>query len=287
MKVFHKKAEARAFSMAERAAGRKTAFVPTMGALHEGHLSLVDKARELADTVIVSIFVNPTQFGPNEDFDKYPRTLDADIAACGNRGVAAVFAPSAEEMYPQGPQTVWVDVESLTDTLCGASRPGHFRGVATVVSKLFNIVQPDVAVFGEKDYQQALVIKRMAEELDFPVEIATAPTLREPDGLAMSSRNKMLTPENRAKAVAIFQALEKAKADTAAGRRDADAIRAEIAAAIESSGGKIDYVEIVDSETLRPLDAIGNEAVAAVAAKYGDVRLIDNATLRAPREPRN
>jgi len=287
MKVFHKKAEARAFSMAERAAGRKTAFVPTMGALHEGHLSLVDKARELADTVIVSIFVNPTQFGPNEDFDKYPRTLDADIAACGNRGVAAVFAPSAEEMYPRGPQTVWVDVESLTDTLCGASRPGHFRGVATVVSKLFNIVQPDVAVFGEKDYQQALVIKRMAEELDFPVEIATAPTLREPDGLAMSSRNKMLTPENRAKAVAIFQALEKAKADTAAGRRDADAIRAEIAAAIESSGGKIDYVEIVDSETLRPLDAIGNEAVAAVAAKYGDVRLIDNATLRAPREPRN
>ena len=257
--------------------GKKLALVPTMGALHEGHLQLIDHAHRHADAVIVSIFVNPTQFAPDEDLDAYPRTLAADCAACSDRGVRWVFAPSACEMYPHGDQTT-VEVPQLSAGLCGRSRPHFFGGVARVVLKLLNIAQADVAVFGEKDYQQLHVIRRMAADLHHRTAILSAPTVREADGLAMSSRNRYLNATQRAAAAALPAALVQLAA-VAARDPGADGLAAAVAAArhrIESVGGRIDYLEVVDAQSLAPITKISQPARVLVAAWLGDTRLIDN-----------
>jgi len=261
-----------------RQAGLRVGFVPTMGFLHAGHMSLVDAAARAADRVVLSIYVNPTQFGPSEDLDKYPRDFAWDEALCRQRGVHALFYPDNRTMYAPDHST-WVTEEKLTGTLCGRSRPGHFRGVATVVTKLFNIVQPDVAVFGRKDAQQALVIERLVRDLNQPVEVIVAPIVREPDGLAMSSRNAYLSADERARAVCISQALRAAEAQTAAGERDAAALCGRVAAAIQAGGGRIDYVECVSRATVQPISRLDEPALLAVAAYFGKTRLIDNAYL--------
>jgi pantoate--beta-alanine ligase len=258
-----------------REAGETVALVPTMGYLHEGHLTLVRTARRNADRVVVSIFVNPTQFGPSEDLERYPRDEAGDRAKLESVGTDVLFMPTPAEMYPRGFQT-WVTLDALPGHLCGISRPVHFRGVATVCTKLFNIVTPDVAVFGEKDYQQLLVIRRMVEDLDQPLRIVGAPIVREPDGLAMSSRNAYLTADQRARAVAIVRALDEAEALVSAGERDAAAVRNGIEDAIAASGGRPDYVSIVDPVTLDEVSQIEGPVQAAVAAFYGATRLIDN-----------
>ncbi len=271
--------EQRAFSRAERAGGRRVALVPTMGALHPGHVSLVRLARRHAERVVVSIFVNPTQFGPGEDFAAYPRDLERDLALLRPEGVAAVFAPSAAEVYPQGDATR-VDVERLGEPLCGRSRPGHFRGVTTVVARLFHIVEPDVALFGEKDYQQLAVIRRMVRDLHFPIEIIGAPIVREPDGLAMSSRNAYLEPEQRRQALALPRALREAREQVRAGERDAARLAGlarEIIAAQPLA--ELDYVELCDADTLEAVARLERPAVLAVAARFGRARLIDNTRL--------
>ena len=253
-----------------------------MGALHEGHLRLIDRARaEAGDAgeVVVTIFVNPTQFGPNEDLDRYPRTLETDLAACRQRGADAVFAPDASAMYAAD-ASVAVREAQLSRGLCGASRPGHFDGVCTVVTKLFHLCEPDAAVFGEKDYQQLAVVRRMVRDLDFPLEILAEPIVREGDGLAMSSRNRNLSAEHRRQAPALHAALRKAGGLLDEGRSDplalVDAIRRTLSE--QAPEGRIDYIEIVDPETLDPLDAIDAGAGAALllAVFFGEVRLIDN-----------
>lgn len=261
----------------------RVAFVPTMGALHQGHLSLMKHGKSQADAVIVSIFVNPTQFGPNEDFDQYPRQLEQDLAQCRSIGVDVVFAPSVSEMYPEGlAHSTFVDVIGLTDHLCGKSRPGHFRGVTTIVTKLFNAVQPDIAVFGQKDYQQAAVIRRMTRELLMPIEIIAAPTAREPDGLAMSSRNFNLTPQTWAEARLLSQGLAAGwrafRDGERQGRAIQDLVYNELTAAL-SSTSRIDYVECVDPDTLEPLGTITGSAMLCLAAHVAEVRLIDNLRL--------
>jgi len=252
------------------------ALVPTMGYLHEGHVSLMHKARNLADHLIVSVFVNPTQFGLGEDLDKYPRDLERDKKLAAQARVECIFHPTPEQMYPAGYAT-YVDVEGITAGLCGASRPTHFRGVATVCAKLFNIIEPDVAVFGEKDFQQLAVIKRMVEDLNMGVQIIPHHTVREEDGLAMSSRNAYLSGEERKNATVLHKALLNARGLYQAGERDAQAVRAAAVAMIESTpGAVIDYIEIVDSVALRPLATIEPGAVMALAVKFGRTRLIDN-----------
>ncbi len=263
-----------------RARGRRIGFVPTMGNLHEGHLSLVRIARLHADTVVVSNFVNPAQFGPNEDFDAYPRTFEADRALCEQEGVDLVFAPTVEDMYPAGASVI-VAEHSLSRTLCGASRPGHFDGVCTVVAKLFNLVLPHVAVFGEKDAQQLRIIRRMVRDLRFAVEILPGPTIREPDGLAQSSRNQHLTPAQRPQAACLRRALDEAERLFAGGERDPRRLEAAMRGLIESQpDARIDYAEIVDDETLQPLPGpIERPALAALAVRIGAPRLIDNTVL--------
>lgn len=264
-------AEVRSFT---REASAPVVLVPTMGALHAGHAALIDSARKRAGqdgTVIVSIFVNPAQFGPNEDFSKYPRTLEADLALCAAHGANAVFAPSASEIYPEGGSTL-VDETSLSRGLCGADRPGHFRGVCTVVAKLFNIVRPDFAVFGEKDFQQLAVIRRMERDLFFGIEIIGHPTVREPDGLALSSRNRYLDPAQRERArhfpAALCQAVN---------GHDPSEIAATAARLItEGTGNPPQYIAVVDAETLEPLRSLDRPAVLAAAVKIGETRLIDN-----------
>jgi len=252
------------------------ALVPTMGYLHEGHVSLMHKARNLADHLIISIFVNPTQFGAGEDLDRYPRDLDRDKKLAAQARVECIFHPTPEQMYPAGYAT-YVDVEGITAGLCGASRPTHFRGVATVCAKLFNIIEPDVAVFGEKDFQQLAVIKRMVEDLNMNVQIVPHHTVREEDGLAMSSRNTYLSPEERKNATVLYRSLLKARDLYQAGEHDAQAVRAAAIAMVESTpGAQIDYIEIVDPVHLRPLDTIEPGAVMAMAVKFGRTRLIDN-----------
>jgi pantoate--beta-alanine ligase len=248
-----------------------------MGALHEGHLSLIRLAKKHSEFVVVSIFVNPTQFGPKEDFKKYPRDLKKDAALCQSAGADRIFSPSPEEIYPKGFST-YVNVENLTQGLCGASRPGHFRGVATVVSKLFNIVQPDAAVFGQKDAQQLAVIRRMTRDLDLPVKIIGAPIVREADGLAMSSRNAYLTLEERKQAVALSRALKLAGLKVRNGVKDVKAVKAEMIRLLkrEAPLGKIDYIEIVDNATLRPVRLIQKNTLIALAVKFPSARLIDN-----------
>ncbi|SNB74053.1 pantoate--beta-alanine ligase [Thermoflexus hugenholtzii] len=276
MRVVHTIAEARAV---RRALPGTWGFVPTMGYLHEGHLSLVRRARAENDRVAVSIFVNPTQFGPHEDYARYPRDLERDLRLLEPLGVDLVFVPSVEEMYPPGFQT-WVIVEEVSRPLEGASRPGHFRGVATVVAKLFNILQPDRAYFGQKDAQQTVVIRRMVQDLNIPVEIVICPTVREPDGLAMSSRNTYLNPEERRAATVLFRALQAAKARYEAGERDAEGLREAMREVIRAEPlARIDYVSVADPETLQELERVEGPALLSLAVYIGTTRLIDNIML--------
>jgi pantoate--beta-alanine ligase len=247
-----------------------------MGALHAGHRSLIDAARRQSDFVVVSIFVNPTQFGPHEDFGRYPRPLAQDLAACAAAGVDLVFNPPAEVIYPPGYRT-YVEVTGLQDVLEGASRPGHFRGVATVVLKLFNAVQPDRAYFGQKDAQQVCLVRQMVRDLEVPVEVVTCPTVREPDGLALSSRNQYLDAHQRRQAPALYRALEEARARYEAGERDGDALRRLLEERIaQTPGAALDYAAVVDADTLAPAGRLTGPTLLALAVRFGATRLIDN-----------
>lgn len=271
--------ETRAASREARAAGERVGLVPTLGWLHEGHLSLVDRAREVADVVAVSIYVNPAQFGEGEDYEEYPRDLDRDLERAAGRGVDLVFAPSDAEMYAERPQ-VWVVPGALGNRLDGASRPGHFRGVLTVVLKLFNIVEPDVAVFGRKDFQQQLLIRRMVRDLNLPVEIEVAPIVREEDGLAVSSRNGYLSDEERRRARAVPESLRRARRAYADGTRSPAELSELARRTLEEAGARVDYARVVEPETLEtPGSPAPPDAVCAVAAWVGETRLIDNAPL--------
>ncbi len=259
-----------------KAAGRSIGFVPTMGFLHEGHLSLVREARKRADAVVVSIFVNPAQFGPREDFSRYPRDLARDRALLEAEGADVLFHPAAAEMYPPGYRT-YVEVQGLQDGLCGRSRPGHFRGVATVVLKLFHIVRPDVAFFGAKDAQQVVILRKMAADLDLDVEVVTCPIVREPDGLAMSSRNAYLSPAERRAALILSRSLQAADRAIRAGEKDVTKVLAGLRFMIEAEPlAKIDYAEAVDPGGLGPVDEIRGEVLLALAVTIGSTRLIDN-----------
>ncbi|HKP74559.1 MAG TPA: pantoate--beta-alanine ligase [Longimicrobiaceae bacterium] len=274
------KAEVRGWVAAQRAAGKRVGLVPTMGYLHEGHLSLVDRAHELADVVAMSIFVNPLQFGPSEDLERYPRDLERDLALAAGRGTALVFAPSVAEMYPEGePRVSILPDEEIGGRLDGGSRPGHFRGVLTVVAKLFGIFTPDVAVFGQKDWQQATLIARMAADLDLPVRVEVAPIVREPDGLAMSSRNVYLSADERRSALALSRALGRVREMYAGGERDARVLRDALWDGIGAPGVEPEYAEVVDPRTLGPIERAGGGTLLAVAARVGKTRLIDNALL--------
>jgi pantoate--beta-alanine ligase len=254
-------------------------FVPTMGYLHQGHLALVRQARAENPSVVVSIFVNPTQFGPQEDFARYPRNPERDLALLEKERVDLVFMPTAEEMYPPKFNS-WVEVGGITEKLEGASRPGHFRGVATVVAKLFNIVQPDKAYFGQKDAQQLIIIKKMASDLDMNLEVIAVPTVREPDGLAMSSRNTYLNPEERKQAVVLYQALKLAQKLYTEGEKDAESIRQQMTDLIQKQPlAKIDYISIADAETLDELEIVKPPALVSLAVRFGKTRLIDNVVL--------
>jgi pantoate--beta-alanine ligase len=261
-------------------AGKTIAFVPTMGWLHEGHLALMREGRKHGDTLIVSIFVNPTQFGPTEDFQDYPRDLDRDVTLAKSVGVDVIFAPEAKAMYDKAYQT-HVDLEMLPRHLCGPSRPGHFRGVATVVTKLFNIVRPQVAFFGEKDYQQLVIIRRMVRDLNLDIRVIGVPTVRESDGLAMSSRNTYLSEEERRSARSLFQSLQQAQESVAQGITNAGEL---IHGASEFMGSKphvqIDYIAICDPETLEDVDRVEGPTLMALAVRVGKTRLIDNAILK-------
>src|SRR5262245_30683243 len=272
-------AEVRAAVAAARGRGLTVGFVPTMGALHAGHAALVRAARAGTGFVVVSIFVNPTQFGPSEDYAKYPRTLDADRAVCAEAGTDLVFAPAVEEMFPARSVT-FVEVTELDRELCGPRRPGHFRGVCTVVAKLFNIVLPDVAFFGQKDAQQARIIQKMVHDLNFPVRVQIEPTVRESDGLAMSSRNRYLSPSERAAAPGIYKVLQAVQARARAGEIDVARLESVLAAELAAiPGARVEFARIVDADSLRPLARLDRPAVAAVAVFLGTTRLIDNIAL--------
>ncbi len=258
-----------------RIARLRIAFVPTMGNLHAGHISLIERARELADRVVASVFVNPTQFGPSEDYAAYPRTLERDAEFLKAAGTDVLFTPTIESIYPFGETEAWVDVPSLSGILCGAARPGHFRGVATVVARLFNHVAPDVAVFGEKDYQQLLLIRRMSADLGFPIEIVGAPTARDADGLALSSRNQYLSAAERLQASAIYRALQRVAAGVSAGEA-IEALTAAALAELVGQGFRPDYLEVRSAESLQPPAPEETELVALAAAWLGRARLIDN-----------
>ncbi len=280
MLVFTKIQEMRNWVKERKAGGQEIGFVPTMGYLHDGHLSLVAAARQENQGVVMSIFVNPTQFGPQEDYAAYPRDLARDCRLAEEAGVDVVFAPKVEEMYPDYPPLTVVDVKEITKGLCGASRPGHFTGVATVVTKLFNIVQPDRAYFGQKDYQQVQVIKRMVKDLNIPVEIKTVPIKREEDGLAMSSRNTYLTPEERKEALCLYQTLNLCRELYEKGvTATSELIEAMYARINQEPHAQIDYVAICDAESLVPVKEIRNRVVVALAVKIGKTRLIDNMVL--------
>jgi len=261
---------------AAREKGKSIGFVPTMGALHKGHISLIRAAAEKTDFVVVSIFVNPTQFGPGEDFEEYPRPLEADLEICKKEAVDVVFAPAPEEMYARRNLT-WVNVEKLTEPLCGRYRPGHFRGVTTVCAKLFNIILPDFAFFGQKDAQQAVVIKKMVADLNMPLEIVVCPTVREPDGLAVSSRNQYLTEQQRKDAAYIYKALEKCRQLIEQGMADTGQLITQVQKALNEPGSmQIEYTSIVDAETLQRVEKVSGKILVAVAVRLGTARLIDN-----------
>lgn len=268
--------ETRQAIAAARRAGRAIGLVPTMGALHAGHASLIRAARQETGLVAVSIFVNPAQFGPNEDLARYPRPIERDVELCAREGADLIFHPMPETIYPQGFQT-WVQVAELEKGLCGASRPGHFRGVATVVLKLFNIVQPDVAYFGQKDAQQARLLAQMVRDLDLPVQMRICPIVRESDGLALSSRNAYLSAEERERATVLYRALETVRGQIDAGERRSETLIAIARGMVDATpGARIDYIEVVDWETLRPVGAIQGKVLIALAVYFGTTRLIDN-----------
>lgn len=279
MDIFTSPEELHAWCAAQKRLGRVIGLVPTMGSLHEGHLSLIRLAKENCDLVVVSIFVNPTQFAPNEDYDAYPRQEQADLALCQGEGADAVYLPRPADMYADD-ASVWVTETQLSRTLEGAERPTHFRGVCTVVAKLFNIVQPDVAVFGQKDFQQVAVIRRMVRDLNFPIRVIRAPIVRDPDGLAKSSRNAYLDPDARAAALSLSQALRDAQAAVAAGERDAARVEAAARATTTAAGWLPDYAKVIDAETLMPIQTILPGASALLlACRRGGLRLIDNTLL--------
>jgi pantoate--beta-alanine ligase len=280
MKLVQTINEILSLSRLARSKGSKVGLVPTMGALHEGHLSLVRAARKNCDAAAVSIFVNPAQFGPTEDFAKYPRDLERDCALLEREGVDLVFAPSVEEMYPDH-NTTWVTVEGMSDRLCGKSRPGHFRGVTTVVAKLFNIVEPDIAFFGQKDAAQVAIIRRMVRDLNMPVAIEVCPIVREPDGLALSSRNSYLNATERKSALVLYRSLMRVQEEFAKGERDSAKLMAggkqEFAT---EPNARLDYLEIVDPDALDPAPSITRPSLVAIAAFVGKTRLIDNIILQ-------
>lgn len=280
MQTIHSVNEMQSHAIGLRSSGRLIALVPTMGCLHEGHLSLIDIAKEKADKVIVSIFVNPAQFGPNEDFSRYPRVLEEDIGKCRERGADIVFNPSVEEMYPQGYST-YVNEERISSGLCGLSRPNHFRGVTTVCLKLFNLTRPDIAVFGQKDAQQCAVIKKMVADLNIPAEVLVGPTSRDPDGLAISSRNAYLSAAQREEALSIPKALRIGKDMVDAGTRSVDRVVAEITHHLSLSRRvRLIYVQIVDPDTMEPArEIIPGKQIVCVAAWVDQTRLIDNIAL--------
>ena len=278
MLVFKRVGEMQQWAQEQRAAGLRIGLVPTMGYLHAGHLSLIAEAKKRADVVVVSIFVNPVQFGPNEDFAKYPRNEARDLELCGQAGTAVVFLPPVPEMYAPD-ASVYVTEARLGSGLCGARRPGHFRGVCTVVAKLFNIAMPHVAVFGQKDFQQAAVIRRLVRDLNFPLEIVVAPIMREPDGLAMSSRNVYLVGDERQRALGLSRALAVAAEVVAASPREANEVRQRMREVLEKHALMIDYAEIVDAETLVPVAEACQGNVALIAVICGKTRLIDNQVL--------
>lgn len=284
MIILHTIQEIRQYVAEYRAQGKTIGFVPTMGYLHDGHLSLVREAKAQCDIAVMSIFVNPLQFGPNEDFDRYPRDLERDAKLAESAGIDAIFAPSVDEMYPSGngQSLTTVDVERVTDTLCGASRPGHFRGVATVVTKLFNIVLPDRAFFGLKDAQQVVVLQQMVRDLNQPIEIVPCPILREPDGLALSSRNVFLSPEERSQALVLSRSLQEARQLFQEGERNADKLLAHTTALIRAQPlSDIDYVQIVSMRDLAPVQGeITEDVLLALAVRFGKTRLIDNTVLK-------
>lgn len=274
--------EMRSVSERLRTEGRSISLVPTMGCLHQGHLSLFSTAKQKTDTVVVSIFVNPKQFAPGEDYRDYPRDVKRDDAIAKQADVDFIFHPRVEDMYPQRYST-YVEVKKLQDVLCGAFRPGHFRGVATVCLKLFNIVRPHVVVFGQKDAQQAVIIRRMIRDLNLPLELIVAATRREPDGLAISSRNRYLSEEERTEAAVLYEALEQARKLVRAGERSSEKIKAEIIRLIKGKPlAKLEYVDIVDTESLKSVDLLQGEILIALACWFGKARLIDNLSLRIP-----
>lgn len=282
MQIIETAKELRAAVAALRAAGKRIGFVPTMGALHRGHLSLVAAAKRKCDVVVVSIFVNPTQFGPSEDFDRYPRPLKRDVEQLDTEGVDIVFTPPPETMYPPGAAT-WVEVVGpLTESWEAAHRPEHFRGVTTVVTTLFHLVVPDMAFFGQKDYQQSAVIRQMTRDLQFPIEIQVCPTVREPDGLALSSRNQYLDEEQRRQALSLSKGLFAAREQFAAGQRSAKGLRTTVSKLLaEYKGVDTDYVAVVDPDDLSSLEDIDERCVVLIAARVGKTRLIDNIVLPA------
>lgn len=276
MKIITTINEMRSFSESHRMRGRKLGFVPTMGFLHEGHLSLMRRARQENDILVASVFVNPTQFGPSEDLDRYPRDAEGDRAKCEASGVDALFMPQALELYPEKP-VVFVAVEGVSEVLEGALRPGHFRGVATIVAKLFNIVKPHRAYFGQKDFQQCVVIKRMVAGLNLDVEVAVLPTVREQDGLAMSSRNSYLNEAERRAAAVIWRALSEGERLFRTGQRDAALLQSAVRGVLTQEPGlPIDYVELVDPDSLLPTAVVESRTVILVAVRVGRTRLIDN-----------
>jgi len=259
-----------------RARGKSIGFVPTMGALHEGHLSLIRRCRKENDITVISIFVNPTQFGPGEDYKSYPRPQEKDLSLAREEDVDIVFVPTVKEMYPQ-PHRTSIDIKEITGQLCGKTRPGHFEGVATVVAKLFNIVSPQTAYFGQKDYQQTLVVRQLVKDLNLPLKIAVCPIIREKDGLAMSSRNKHLSPKHRREAAVLYQSLKSAKQKILTGERNVKKIIDFIRSTIKNkSSGEIDYVSCVNAADLKPLRKIEGKVLIAVAVGFGKARLIDN-----------
>lgn len=275
-------AQARPLIAKARAGGATVGFVPTMGALHSGHAALMQSCRRECGLAVASIFVNPTQFAPTEDLERYPRTLESDLEICRQAGVDLVFHPTPRDMYPNGLASTFVETPAFSSILEGAVRPGHFRGVETVVLKLFAIIQPDVAYFGQKDFQQLVVIQRMVDDLRLPVEIRAHPTAREADGLALSSRNRYLNPHQRSSAPTLYQALLRARAAVQAGLASGDRVRQILRETLESTPGIVtEYAEVVDDRTLEPLDNLeGRSAIALVAARLGSTRLIDNLYLR-------
>ncbi|MGB2601219.1 MAG: pantoate--beta-alanine ligase [Candidatus Omnitrophota bacterium] len=284
MNLITKISEMQEFSREAKKEGKTVGFVPTMGYLHEGHLSLVRAAKRECDLAVMSIYVNPMQFGPEEDLDKYPRDMERDKALAEKEGADVIFAPLSGEMYPGG-YTTDVDVTgTITETLCGISRPGHFKGVTTIVAKLFNIVSPDKAYLGQKDAQQAVAVKRMVRDLNIPVEVRVMPTVREDDGLAMSSRNSYLSDDQRHQALGLFKALESAKEMISAGEVSAIIIKQKLKSILEEGKDvRVDYVEVVDTDTLEPSDEVQDNTLIAVAAYIGDARLIDNIVIKGAK----